>query len=65
VKANAEATADRLRGSGVVPTVLEEQSAGKTFWRVIAGPARSLVGRTDLLEKARALGFPDAFAVRN
>ena len=65
MEANADATADRLRGAGIIPTVLAQESSGKKFWRVIAGPARSLSTRADLLNKARELGFNDAYAVSN
>ena len=65
IEANADATAARLRGAGIVPTVLAQESSGKKFWRVIAGPARTLSTRADLLAKARELGFADAYAVTN
>lgn len=63
VEANAQATADRLRGAGVVPLVVQSQSAGKTFWRVLAGPANTVTDRNALLATARQLGFLDAYAV--
>lgn len=65
VEANAQATADRLRGAGVVPLVVQSTSSGKTFWRVLAGPAQNTGERASLLEQARELGFLDAYAVTN
>ena len=49
-----------MRKAGVVPTVYEQQSAGKTFWRVVIGPAQSAADRKVLLEKVKAMGFQDA-----
>jgi len=65
VKANAERTADQMRGSGMVPTVREQQLNGKQFWRVVVGPARNKSERTALLKKVKETGFSDAYAVTN
>lgn len=65
VEANARTTADRLRGAGMVPTVREQQSSGRKFWRVIVGPARNTTERAALLQSAKGLGFTDAYFVSN
>lgn len=65
VEENATRTADRMRGAGIVPTVLAEQSQGRSFWRVIVGPARDGEERTDLMTRVKAQGFADAYTVRN
>lgn len=65
IEANATRTADQLRATGIVPTVLEQTSQGRTFWRVIVGPAASTAERADLLAKVKAQGFTDAYAVTN
>ena len=65
VEQNAQNTATAMRQAGMVPTVLEEGSQGKTFWRVIVGPAQSESERTELLRKIKGVGFDDAYAVRN
>ncbi len=65
VEANAERTAARMRAAGIVPTVLRQESAGKPFWRVIVGPARSVAERAALLETVREEGFTDAYFVTN
>jgi len=65
IEANATGTADRLRGTGIVPTVLEQNSQGRTFWRVIVGPATSENERAELLRQVKAQGFEDAYFVTN
>ena len=63
VQANANRTADQMRRSGMVPTVFEEKTSGKTFWRVVVGPARTKSERTALLSQIKNTGFSDAYAV--
>lgn len=65
VEANADGTADRMRGTGIVPTVLQQTSQGRTFWRVIVGPASSESERAELLRQVKAQGFEDAYFVTN
>lgn len=65
VEDNATNTARQMRSNGVVPTVFEQTSGGKTFWRVVVGPARSSSERTALLRKIKGIGFSDAYAVTN
>ncbi|MFD0858437.1 SPOR domain-containing protein [Roseovarius aquimarinus] len=65
VEQNAENTAVAMRQAGMVPTVRREGSQGKTFWRVIVGPAQSESERAALLEKIKGVGFDDAYAVAN
>ena len=65
IEANANETADRLRADGLSATVLAQNSQGKSFWRVIVGPAPTAADRTAVLDKIKALGFPDAYAVTN
>lgn len=65
VEQNAENTATAMRQNGMVPTVREQSSSGKTFWRVIVGPAQNETERADLLRKIKASGFTDAYAVTN
>ena len=64
VEDNAQDTAALMRRNGVVPLVLEQQSAGKTFYRVLAGPAQTRSDRTALLGKVKGLGFNDAYPTR-
>ena len=65
VEDNASRTADRMRGIGIVPTVLAQQSQGKPFWRVIVGPAQDAAERAALLDNVKAQGFTDAYFVTN
>ncbi|MFT4621068.1 MAG: rare lipoprotein A [Polaromonas sp.] len=65
VEANARRTADRLRGAGMVPTVREQESRGRKFWRVVVGPTRTTTDRAALLQTAKGLGFADAYFVSN
>lgn len=65
VQANAENTATSMRTQGIVPLIKEHKLKGKTFWRVIVGPATSKNERGILLKKARDLGFADAYFVRS
>ncbi|MCH2096124.1 MAG: SPOR domain-containing protein [Rhodobacteraceae bacterium] len=65
VEQNAKNTATAMRQSGIVPTVLKQSSKGKTFWRVIVGPAQSADERAALLKKIKSAGFTDAYAVTN
>ena len=65
VKSNATKTANNMRKAGMVPVVKEQTSSGKTFWRVLVGPAGSSSDRAALLKKIKALGFSDAYFVTN
>lgn len=65
VEDNATGTADRMRANGIVPTVLEQTSQGRTFFRVIVGPATSEAERAELLRQVKAQGFEDAYFVTN
>ncbi|SEL24657.1 SPOR domain-containing protein [Jannaschia helgolandensis] len=63
VEENARNTATSLSTAGVVPTVLEQESQGRRFWRVVVGPSTTASDRAAVIRKAKGLGFTDAFAV--
>ncbi len=65
VEQNANDTATAMRQAGMVPTVLEQESSGKKFWRVVVGPAANKSERTALLNKIKGVGFDDAYPVTN
>ncbi len=63
VEANANRTAENMRKIGVIPNVIKQSSQGKTFWRVIVGPAANSSERAALLKKVKEQGFADAYFV--
>lgn len=65
VEQNARDTATAMRTAGMVPSVLEQTSQGKTFWRVVVGPANTTSERAALLKKIKGVGFDDAYPVSN
>ncbi|MDU8911985.1 SPOR domain-containing protein [Aestuariicoccus sp. MJ-SS9] len=65
VEQNARNTATAMRQAGMVPTVKQQSSSGKTFWRVLVGPAQSKSELSTLLKKIKGTGFTDAYAVTN
>ncbi len=65
VEANAKNAANQMRNSGMVPLIKKMESKGKTFWRVIVGPASSKSERSQLVKQIHATGFTDAYAVSN
>ncbi|MEX0347889.1 MAG: SPOR domain-containing protein [Paracoccaceae bacterium] len=64
VEANANRAANQMRSAGMIPSVLEESASGKTFWRVVVGPADSKSESTALLKKVKSTGFSDAYIVK-
>lgn len=60
---NAESTDARLRGSGILPTIREQVSDDRTYWRVVVGPAGNRSERAELLAEVRKMGFSDAYFV--
>ncbi len=65
VQDNAVNTAISMRETGILPTVLQGESSGKQFWRVIVGPATDAEERATLLATIKAEGFEDAYFVTN
>lgn len=62
--ANAQRAADQMKAAGMTATVRNDNSNGKTFWRVIVGPAASVAERDGLAEKVKGIGYPDAYPVK-
>lgn len=65
IEENARNTATALRQAGMVPTVLDQRSRGKRFWRVVVGPVPTSAERASVLGKIREIGFADAYPVTN
>ncbi|MDJ0626891.1 MAG: SPOR domain-containing protein [Rhodobacter sp.] len=65
VEDNARRNGTALRNAGILPTVQKRESKGKTYWRVLAGPAPTALERSALLGKVKKLGYEDAYFVTN
>lgn len=65
VEDNARRTADNMRKAGIIPTVYDQESRGKKFWRVVVGPMTSEADRAEVLKTVKSLGFSDAYFVTN
>ena len=63
IEQNARNTAEVMQQLNIQPTVKEQTSRNKIFWRVIVGPAVDMNERSTLLQKVKAVGFCDAYAV--
>lgn len=65
VEANARRAADQMKAAGLTAEVKKGESQGKTFWRVLVGPASDTAARDAMATKVKGLGYPDAYAVKN
>ena len=63
IEQNARNTAEVMNQLNIQPTVKEQTSRNKTIWRVIVGPAVDMNERSTLLQKVKAVGIGDAYAV--
>jgi len=63
VEANANRAAKQMRGAGLAPLVKKSTINGKTFWRVVVGPAATSSERSKILSTIKSEGFTDAYAV--
>lgn len=63
VEANAQKAAAQMQKAGLKASVRADQSQGKSFWRVIIGPAASVADRDAMAAKVKALGYPDSYPV--
>jgi cell division septation protein DedD len=64
VEANAERAATMLRQGGHAAEIRREETSGRSYWRVLAGPATTGAERDRLIAAVKGLGFADAYAVR-
>ncbi len=65
VQENANNTGQALRTAGMLPTIYDQQSNDRRFWRVVVGPAATIEERARLLDAVKDLGFEDAYFVTN
>jgi len=63
VQENANNTGQALRNAGLVPTIYDQSTNGRRFWRVVVGPAQTAADRDAMLRTVRGLGFGDAYVV--
>lgn len=63
VEANAQKAAAQMQKAGLKASVRPDQSQGKSFWRVIIGPAASVADRDAMAAKVKSLGYPDSYPV--
>lgn len=63
VQENANNTAQALRTAGLAPTLYDQTSNGRRFWRVVVGPLQTVADREAALQTVRRLGFQDAYFV--
>ncbi|GHA55393.1 sporulation protein [Amylibacter ulvae] len=64
VQANADATLAQLKSNGISGKIVASSAKGKSFWRVLAGPADTGSSQKTLLSKVKAMGFNDAYLVK-
>ena len=62
---NADRAVKQLSDAGLTARASELKQEDKSLWRVVVGPAASEAERNTMLEKVKAAGFTDAFAVSN
>lgn len=65
VEANAASAAADLRQAGIVPSVLQGERDGETFWRIVVGPVTSPDEQAKMLARVKRLGYSDAFLTAN
>lgn len=63
IEKNANTAVAQIKAAGMTATVVPDQSNGKTYWRVIVGPAASLAERDAFASRVKGIGYPDAYPV--
>ena len=65
VENNAVKTGDQMSKLGLQTNTFEFKIKGKTYWRVVAGPATTLENKHNMLNTIKSAGFTDAYFVSN
>ena len=65
VQDNATKTRDRLSQLDLPINTFEFEIKGKSYWRVVAGPASTSQSKQNMLTKIQSAGFTDAYFVKN
>ena len=65
VETNAVKTGNQMSKLGLQTNTFEFKIKGKTYWRVVAGPATTLENKDNMLNTIKSAGFTDAYFVSN
>ena len=65
VENNAMETGNQMSKLGLQTNTFEFKIKGKTYWRVVAGPAKTLENKDNMLNTIKSAGFTDAYFVSN
>ena len=65
VEANANNTLKSLETRKIPGKVAKSTAKGKTFWRVLAGPAQTKGERSAYMTEIKKMGFSDAYLTKN
>ena len=65
VENNAMKTGNQMSKLGLQTNTFEFKIKGKTYWRVVAGPATTLENKNNMLNTIKSAGFTDAYFVSN
>ena len=65
VENNAIKTGDQMSKLGLQTNTFDFKIKGKTYWRVVAGPAITLENKNNMLNTIKSAGFTDAYFVSN
>ena len=65
VENNAIKTRDQMSKLGLPINTFDFKIKGKTYWRVVAGPATTLENKDNILNTIKSAGFTDAYFVSN
>jgi rare lipoprotein A len=63
VEENAKANVSQMKKNGIPSMIVKSEAKGKTFWRVLAGPATNAAEERQLLGMVKGQGFADAYLV--
>lgn len=64
VEENAKSASSDLKKLGIASSISPTTIKGKTFWRVLAGPAANKAERDKILKSVKGMGYTDAYAVK-
>ncbi len=65
VESNAIKTGNQMSKLGLTINTFDFKIKGKTYWRVVAGPATTLENKANMLNTIKSAGFTDAYFVSN